>query len=125
MKTALEILSKELKSIGIPYEFMRWTSPVNGEYWVGEYTEETPTTEDGLEQCVLMLTGTTRGQWMDLETSKEKIKHHFPTIHGLRVPTENGAVVFFYEDGFPVPTGEADLKRIQVNLRIKQWKGLN
>lgn len=123
IETALAIASDELKSIEVPYEFMQWTSPVENRYWVGEYTEPDTDTEDGYEEITLILTGTTRNLWAELIQDRAKIKGHFPPAGGFRKSTDNGAVAIFYENSFPVPTGEMDLKRIQVNLKIKAWKG--
>lgn len=123
MIAALKVINDMLCQI-IPYEFMRFTAPVEGEYWVGEYTETPSINEDGYEECTLLLTGTTRGSWLDLEQSKEKIKHLFPAVGGFRTTTEAGTMCVFYENAFPVPTGEAELKRMQINLHIKQWKGM-
>jgi hypothetical protein len=61
---------------------------------------------------------------MALMQDRAKIKDQFPKEGGLRIPTDNGVVVFFYDNSFPVDTGEADLKRIQINLHIKMWKGM-
>jgi hypothetical protein len=124
MISALKVIGEMLTSI-IPYEFMRFTDPVDGEYWVGEYTEAVTINEDGYEESTLLLTGTTRGSWLDLEESKEKIKHLFPAAGGFRTTTDDGALCVFYENAFPVPTEEAELKRMQINLHIKQWKGMN
>ena len=118
----LKFINDQMEAIGVPYEFGQWSSEVKYPYFVGEITEEEPTTEDGLEPSTMLLTGFTRGSFLDLETIKEKIKRHFHPIHGLRGWTDNGAIVVFYEGSFFVPTGEADLKRIQINLQIKEWK---
>lgn len=125
IEKALGITKDELKTIDVPYEFMRWTSTVEDRYWVGEFTETPTDTEDGYEEGTLILTGTTRSSWLALMQDREKIKDHFPNISGFRKTTDNGIVVIFYENALPVPTGEADLKRIQINLRIKAWKGMN
>lgn len=125
MMSALGIIATELNSIGVPYEFMEWTDPVQYPYWVGEYSEIPTDTEDGHKECTVILTGTTKGSWLELEQTRAIIEKHFPSIYGLRKSTDDGAIVIHYENSFPVPTGEADLKRIQVNLRIKQWKGMN
>ena len=118
----LGLIANELQAIGVPYEFMEWTSPVQYPYFVGEYTETATTTEDGYESSTVILTGTTRGSWLELEQIKETIKNHFPPIHGLRKSTDDGTMVFYYANGFPVPTGEADLKRIQINIDVKEWR---
>jgi hypothetical protein len=126
IEKALGIAYTKLKNIDVPYEFMRWTSKnIPNRYWVGEYSETPTDTEDGYEEGTLILTGTTREDWMVLMQDREKIKDHFPSIYGSRIATDKGTVVIFYENSFPVPTGEADLKRIQINLKIKAWKGMN
>lgn len=118
----LGILAHELTSIGVPYEFMQWTSAVQYPYFVGEYTEAPSTTEDGQKETTVLLTGTTRGSWLELEQARKKIEEHFPATYGLRMPTDDGGVVVSYANSFPVPTTEADLKRIQINLQVKEWK---
>jgi hypothetical protein len=125
----LGAIATELNRIGVPYEFMEWTNPVQYPYFVGEYSEVPPTTEDGSKEATVMLTGTTNtnagGSWLELEQFRSDIEELFHPVYGLRITVEDGAVAIFYENGFPVPTGEADLKRIQINLRIKKWKGMN
>ena len=124
IETALGIANEELKKIGVPYKFMRWTSTDTDIYWVGEYSEIPTDTEDGYEEGTLMLTGTTKDLWAVLMEHRAKIKDHFPKIGGLRTYTDNGTVVIFYDQSTPIPTGDANLKRIQVNLHIKMWKGM-
>ena len=125
IQTILGIVTKEMNAIGIPYEFMRWTSTITYPYWIGEYTESATVTEDGYEEGTLLVTGTTQGSWIRMLQDTEKIKDRFPPIYGLRTATDKGSVVIFYENSFPVDTGAADLKRMQVNLRVKAWKGTN
>ena len=120
--SVLGVIARELHSIGVPYEYMRWTSTVQYPYFIGEYSETPTNAEDGYKEGTLMVTGTTIGSWMDLEQYRAKIEHHFPSIHGLRMATDTGAVVIFYGNSFPVDTGEADLKRIQINLEVKEWR---
>lgn len=123
-ETVLGIVNNELKKIGVPYEFMRWTSDVRYPYWIGEFTESPTDTEDGYQDCTFMLTGTIKGSWLELLQQKAKIQDHFPTVGGLRTITDQGVVVIFYSNSFPVDTGDEDLKRIQINLQIKAWKGM-
>ncbi len=120
----LSFINEQLNNVlSVPYEFGQWNSAIQYPYFVGEYTEDPTTTEDGSEQSTLLLTGFHRGALIDLEEIKEKIKKHFDPIYGLRDSDEDGAIIVFYEGAFYIPTGEADLKKIQINLSIKEWKG--
>lgn len=118
----LKFINEQLEAIGIPYEFGEWTSAVRSLYFVGEITENEPFTEDGLEESTLILTGFHRGKYIDLEEVKERIKSHFHPINGLIGQTDNGTIVVFFVGCFYLPTGEAELKKIQINLKIKEWK---
>ena len=119
----LKFISEQMDKIGVPYEFGQWSSAVKYPYFVGEVTEEPTITEDGLEESTILLTGFSRGKFIDLETVKNKIKAHFHPIHGLRSKTDSGAIVVFFDGSFYIPSGEADLKKIQINIKIKEWKG--
>lgn len=118
----MKFINEQMEAIGIPYELGQWSSDIRYPYWVGEFTDEPITTEDGLEQSTLLLTGTSRGAYIDLETDKAKIKKHFDPIGGLIAETDSGVIAVFFDGAFPVPTDEADLKRMQINLKIKEWK---
>ena len=119
----LKFINEQLKVLNIPYEFGEWTSDVQYPYFVGEITDDAPETEDGAETSTFILTGTHKGSYLDLIKIKEKVKKHFDTIYGLRDRTEAGSISIFWDGAFFVPTNVADLKRIQINLRIKEWKG--
>ena len=119
----LKFIKEQMDILGIPYEFGEWTTGVIYPYFVGEVTEEEPTTEDGYERSTFILNGFTRGKYIDMEQMKDTIRKHFHPIHGLRAETKIGAISVFYGGAFYVPTNEADLKRIQINLIIKEWKG--
>ena len=119
----LKFINEQMEAIGVPYEFGQWSSDVKYPYFVGEDSEEPPLTEDGLEESTIILTGFNRGNMIDLTKIKDRIKHHFPSSYGLRGQTDSGAIAVFFDGSFPVPTGEADLKKIQINLKIKEWKG--
>lgn len=119
----LKFINEQMETIGIPYEFGQWSSAITYPYYVGEVTEEPTTTEDGLEESTVILTGFHRGKMIDLEKDKAKIKSHFSPTYGLRGDTDSGSIAVFFDGSFYIPTGEADLKKIQINLKIKEWKG--
>lgn len=120
----LGFINNQMETIGIPYEFGEWTSSVVYPYFVGEITEDPVTTEDGHEESTLILTGFHRGKMIDLLRAMEKIKAHFCPFSGLRGRTDSGSAIAVFFDGyFVIPSGEADLKKIQINLKIHTWKG--
>ena len=120
----LKFINEQMTAIAVPYEFGIWSSAVTYPYSVGEITEEPTMTEEGLEESTLLLTIFHRGSLIEMETIKEKIKRHFSPIYGLRGETDGGStIIVFFDGSFYIPTGEADLKKMQINLKIKEWKG--
>lgn len=121
----LNFISAAMESAGIPYEFMEYTSAIDSisAYWVGEYSEAEAVTEDGLQETQFILTGTGKGSWLELEEQKEKIEQLFPAIAGRTAILDNkSGIAVFYGNAFPVPTGDGFLKRLQINLTVKEWK---
>lgn len=119
-KAALKFIADELDELNINYEFGGWsTDPVPDPYFVGEYTEPESLTkeEDGYQEISFILTGTSR-QWILLEEAKAIIEKNISKTAIL--PNGNGIAVF-YAGSLIIPTGDAELKRIQINLTIKEW----
>lgn len=117
---ALKFISDTLDSLNINYQFGEWsTNPVPDPYFVGEYTESESLTreEDGLQEITFMLTGTGTN-WLALEQAKASIENNISKTAIL--PNGNGIAVF-YAGSLIVPTGDTELKRIQINLNIKEW----
>lgn len=119
----LKFINQQMEAIGIPYQFGSWKSEIQYPYFVGEQiTEEPVTTGDGLQKSTMILTGFHRGDITELIELKEKIKKHFHPLDGCRGKIEGGFIAVFFDGFFPVPSGEADLERIQINLQINEWK---
>ena len=118
----LEFVARELAAIDVPYEFMQWTAPVAYPYFVGEISELAVTTGDGLTESEFTLTGFYRGKYAALEAAKNRIREHFHPLHGLRGQTDSGVIFVFFSGAFYVPSGEPDLKKLQINLEIKEWR---
>lgn len=119
----LKFIDGQMTAIAISYEFGEWSSDIVYPYFVGEITESPTMTEDGYEESTLLLTGFNRGDFATLLMAKERIKKHFDPMCGLRSETDSGSIAVFFDGSFHVPTGEADLRKIQINLKIKEWKG--
>jgi hypothetical protein len=122
-KQVLKIISDDMATLGLEYDFGTYKkSPVVYPYLVGEYQETEPMTEDGLQETTFLLTGFNRGAWLALEEVIEKIEKYYGSS-GKTVTTDSGSgVAIFYAGTLIVPTGDAELTKIQVNLRIKEWK---
>lgn len=121
-EAALKYMDKLMKSIGIPYEMMEWTSGLLPDgYFVGDYIEEpSPTKEEnGYQASTFILRGFTRREWSVLERAKAKLEKHLPRTAIL----ENGSgIAVSYESARPVPTGDGEMKSIKINLKIQEWK---
>ena len=123
MQDVLSFMKEQFNILAIPYEFMEWSKGIKYPYFIGEIAENEPLTEEGLKEYTFTLTGTHRGKFSTLEEIRAKIEKHFDHINGLRAATDKGVIAVFYSNALFVPTGEADLKRVQIYLKIKYWKG--
>ena len=123
-KQVLKIISDTMNALGLEYGFGEYSgNPVVYPYFVGEYTEMEMFDESGLQESNLLLTGFSRASWLELEDAKERIEKQFNRVSGKIGITEIGsAVVIHYSHALVVPTGDAELKSIQINLRVKEWK---
>ena len=122
-RKALKIIDDAMEALGFEYGFGRYIKkPVVYPYWVGEYQETAPTSESGHSTTSFLLTGFHRGEWDNLETQKERIANYFNKVSGKTVMDEDGsAVAIFYANSLVLPTMDAELKRIQINLDVHEW----
>lgn len=140
----LEFIEKELHGLGINYAFGRWYPNKEPEeepdaeqeadhveeqdkdpeivypYWVGSFTEVP--SDDGPVETTFILEGFTRGSYLELLENKETIENHF--MHGITAILDyrSGVAVVYSDANCDIPTGDANLKKIQVNLTVKEWK---
>lgn len=126
-KEVLNIIDRAMSFLGLEYGFGEYAGNGKGKivypYWVGSYTEAEPNTEDGLQETTFMLTGFSRASWLELENEKLKIENHFNRVTGrVGITSSGSAVAIFYAGALPIPTGDAELKSIQINLSIREWK---
>lgn len=122
-KQILKVVSDAMAALNLEYGFGVYSGdPVVYPYFVGEYTEEEPMNEDGLQETTFLLNGFSRDSWLTLENAKERIENYFHKVSGKTVMADDGsAVAVFYSNALIVPTGDAELKRIQINLHCKEW----
>jgi len=123
-KAVLKAVDDSMKEIGINYEFGEWTSTLVYPYFTGEYQEIESLSESGEEEKQFILNGFARGEgaFLALENAKEQIKEYLKD--GRLVSTEKSVVAIFYANALAnLPTGDAELKRIQINLTVKEMNG--
>lgn len=115
---ALEIINRMLTEQGINYELMRYSEKPVFPYFVGSYSEIPSVTEDGLQEMTFSLDGYHNGRWLELEAAKDKIKKIFDEF---TVVEDEAGIAVSYENAIPIPIDSADMKRIQINLNVKEW----
>lgn len=108
----------------VQYALGRWKGkPADDQscYWTGEMTEVETLTKDenGMQEISVILRGFTRGSLLLLEQEKEKIASNVP---GTTVLLDGTGVVILYDYGMMVPTGDAELKSMKVNMTIQEWR---
>lgn len=118
---AISYMGRRMEELEIPYMFMEWAGQPPDPYFVGEYTEVESQNreENGFQETSFLLTGFTKKSWTELEKLKEKIERN---ITQTAVMEDGSAVAVFYSNAFPVRTGDASLKKLQIYLQIKEWR---
>lgn len=123
MKDVIAWMSDQLNSNGVPYEFETWTDTIKYPYFVGDYDETPGMDEDGLSDSLFRVTGFTRHAWSDLYAVDEQLQKLFPKVGGKRMILDDGSgIIAFYDSSAPIPTGEEDLKKLEIRIAIKFWK---
>lgn len=119
---ALKFINESMEQLQIPYEFIVWSSDLVFPYVVGEYTEIEPLNEDGQEETTFLLTATSNNNFMELEEIKEKLKDFFPEYGRTAILDSGSGIAVSFSTAFPVMSGEQGLFRMQINLKIKEWR---
>ena len=116
----LSYINTILKESGLHYSFVRWNGELVFPYWIGEYSEVDSIYEDGMVESDFILTGTTEESWFTLQQEKEKIEKLFRDKTTI---LESGiGLSISFERSLIVPTESDTLKRIQINLSVKEWR---
>lgn len=129
MKEVINIIGKTMTALGLKFSLAEYAGDNDGimryPYFVGSYMEAEASTEDGLQESTFTITGFARGAgaWAVLEEAKDKIRKSFPPVSGrVGITSSGSAVAIFYSNSLVIPTGDAELKSIEINLNIKEWK---
>jgi hypothetical protein len=116
----LNFISSILKPL-VNYHFLYYkTDKVEYPYWVGEYLESEYSAETNYQETTFILTGVTRGSYLELEKQKEIIKK---ALKDKRAILSNGAGIAVYFDySMPIRVDDIELQKIQINLTIQEWE---
>lgn len=116
----LNFISSILKPL-INYHFLYYkTDKVEYPYWVGEYLESEQSAETNYQETTFILTGVTRGSYLELEKQKEIIKK---ALKDKRAILSNGTgIAVHYDYSMPIRTDDIELQKIQINLTIQEWE---
>ena len=109
-----------LSDLNLSAEYLEYTGPLEYPYFVFEISENEIRTEDGMQSGYVKMSGWSRESASGLEQAKEAIKTK--TKYGASVKTDAGVVSFLYGGASTIPTGEAGLKRIEINLEYTGWE---
>lgn len=116
----LKFISKTLKPL-VNYHFLYYkTDKVEYPYWVGEYLENEYSAETNYQGTTFILTGVTRGSYLELEKQKEIIKKALKDKRAI-LPSGTGIAVH-YDYSMPIRVDDIKLQKIQVNLTIQEWE---
>lgn len=119
---ALKLVSDGMATLGLNYAFGRWGGKPKYPYFTGEYQESPSMTEDGLQESDFKLTGWHRGSLLDLEKAKEQIENYYYIDGRTTIAPDGNAVVVSYSHSFVIPSGDAELNKIEIHLNVKEWK---
>lgn len=116
----LNFISSILKPL-INYHFLYYkTDKVEYPYWVGEYLENEYSAETNYQGTTFILTGVTRGSYLELEKQKEIIKKVLKDKRAI-LPSGTGIAVH-YDYSMPIRVDDIELQKIQINLTIQEWE---
>lgn len=116
----LKFISKTLKPL-VNYHFLYYkTDKVEYPYWVGEYLESEYSAETNYQETTFILTGVTRGSYLELEKQKEIIKK---ALKDKRAILSSGTgIAVHYDYSMPIRTDDIELQKIQINLTVQEWE---
>ena len=116
----LNSISSILKPL-INYHFLYYkTDKVEYPYWVGEYLESEYSAETNYQETTFILTGVTRGSYLELEKQKEIIKKALKDKRAI-LPSGTGIAVYF-DYSMPIRVDDIELQKIQINLTVQEWE---
>lgn len=119
---AVEYVTGMMDGLALPHAPWRYSAtPLPEKYFVSEYSEVPTSTaeENGMRPVTVILRGYTRGDMLSLLVAAGKIEKSCAKT--VILPDGTGLAVF-YDSAMAVPTGDAQIKSIKINLNIQVWR---
>ncbi|WP_407399686.1 hypothetical protein [Treponema sp.] len=115
-------IADSMSALGLNYGLLEYVAdPIVYPYWVGSNSPRETDSEDGLSEDTFMLNGFTRSTLSELQADSESIESYFSRNGKFITAADGSAVIIIFSGSQMIPTGEEELKRIQVNLIIKEY----
>lgn len=110
----------DIAEIPYQYETYQTAGKLPPVYCVGHCSSSPVTEESGMLSGTFLLTlvGTS---WEALVTARERICRAFPRVSGYTVSGDNYEAVLFFSSAVAVPCDDARMKKIQINLKYREW----
>lgn len=122
MIEVLNIIAKELTSLGINYDLMTWkTTPIPYPYCVGQYFIVDYSAESGKTEVEFLLDAWDRNtSYINLVEIDDKVKKHFGEYRNI----SNGiGMTISYLTSYLEREEDDELKKLQIKLNISFWEG--
>ena len=124
MEQVLKVILAKMQEAKVNYHFEKYkTSKPSYPYYIGELFPVIVDSEDGMKQFTMVLDGFHRGTLLELLKETEKIEKAFPMVEGFQTLVGNQSIIVFFSSCQPIPSGEEQLEKVEIQLLIKTWKG--
>lgn len=122
MEKVLSVIAREMSKLNIDYHYMyNDNQHVIYPYVTAEYSENSYTHEENSTSADLLLEVWNRGGYIPLLEVAKTIKQHFSDF---RYTCDNFAMCVTYDGCFAQRTNDIKLKKLEIHLSIKVWKGV-
>ena len=110
----LTLMKNIMDEMNLPYTFDKWDADLVLPHWIGEISEVKNTNEDGKNEYSFLLTGFDNNYTCLFNVAND-FKKRFATGSII------DGVAIMYDNTLTVPTGDDNLKQVQINFTIKDW----
>ncbi|MBQ5929952.1 MAG: hypothetical protein IIX02_04080 [Clostridia bacterium] len=115
----LTAFTSALDSLSVENAYMRYSGD-KYPYLTFEYIVTNVSREDGSTDGEMFCEAWTRGTYAELDDIDQKLKDYF---NKLFVKVDKGIIYFDYATSTPEDDEDGELKKLQISITTKYWKG--